>query len=327
MHGPYFSFTTHCHSLALDAINRDFLKKGGILLHSSKNLTNFVNCLAKTQVMKKYILFLITAISGILCSIAQPLDATRFEERTFSLGGGSTHLLDTYLSPLKYKGGHVAIMDERFSQKSVSNKQWFAQSLLSLHGHYTLAAENRGLMVAGMAHYAYTYFYRPLHTDRWNLYVGPQGQLRIGGVYNLRNSNNPAQLKLCVNLSASAMGKYSFALWQIPMNVRLQADIPLLGVAFAPDYGQSYYEIFYLGHGERCVHYTSPYNNPSLRTDLSCDMQFRSCSLRLTWLQDFYYWRLGRNQYRMNTCSLMIGYVSNLYKVFRGDISQQYIPY
>ena len=276
--------------------------------------------------MKKYILFLIVAVCT-LSLIAQPLAATRFEERTFSLGGGSTHLLDTYLSPLKYKGGHVAIMDERFSQTSASSERWFAQSLLSLHGDYTLAAESRGLTVAGMAHYAYTYFYRPLHTNRWSLYVGPQGQLRIGGIYNLRNSNNPAQLKLGVNLSASAIGKYSFALLNIPMSIRLQTDIPLLGTAFAPDYGQSYYEIFYLGHSEGCVHYTSLHNNPSLRTDLSCDMQFRSCALRFTWLQDFYYWHLGGQQYRMNTHSLMVGYVSNLYKVLREDITQQYIPY
>ena len=276
--------------------------------------------------MKKYILFLIVAVCT-LSLIAQPLAATRFEERTFSLGGGSTHLLDTYLSPLKYKGGHVAIMDERFSQTSASSERWFAQSLLSLHGDYTLAAESRGLMVAGMAHYAYTYFYRPLHTDRWSLYVGPQGQLRIGGVYNLRNSNNPAQLKLGVNVSASAIGKYSFALGNIPVNIRLQTDIPLLGAAFAPDYGQSYYEIFYLGYTEGCVHHTSLRNNPSLRTDFSCDMQLRSCALRFSWLQDLYYWSLGGQQYRMNTHSFMIGYVTNLYQVLRDDIVKQYIPY
>ena len=266
----------------------------------------------------------------LLCSTllsAQSLDAARFEERTLSLGGGLATLLDTYLSPLTYEGGHVSVMDERFSQTSAASGRWFAQSLFFLHGDYTLTAEGRGLTVGGMADYAYACYYRPLHTDRWDFYAGPQGQFRIGGIYNMRNSNNPAQLKLGVNLAASAMGKYRFALWGIPMSVRLQADVPLVGFAFAPDYGQSYYEIFYLGHDEGCVHMTSLHNNLSLRTNLSYDVQFRACTVRLSWMEDLYHWRLGGQQYRMFTHSLMIGYVSNLYHVMREDEVKRFIPY
>jgi hypothetical protein len=182
--------------------------------------------------------------------------------------------------------------------------------------------------VGGMADYSYTYYYKaPLKSTRWSLYAGPQGQLRIGGIYNLRNSNNPAQLKLGVNLAASAMGKYSFTLWRTPMNVRLQADLPLFGFAFGPDYGQSYYEIFYLGHDEGCVHVTAPHNNLSLRTKLSYNVEFRTCTMRLTWQEDLYHWQLGNQQYRMFTHSVMIGYVRNLYNVVRDEEARQVIPY
>ncbi len=277
--------------------------------------------------MKRHVISILIIIGTIFFTSAQSLDATRFEERAFSLGGGLTALLDTYLSPLTYKGGHVVMQDERFAQTTAPSGRWFTQSLFSLHGDYTLAAEGQGLTVGGMADYAYTYYYRPIRTERWSLYVGPQGQLRIGGIYNLRNSNNPAQLKLGANLAASAMGKYSFALWNVPMSLRLQADVPLLGAAFAPDYGQSYYEIFYLGHEEGCVHVTSPHNNLSLRTGLSYDVQFRSCTVRLTWAEDLYHWHLGRQQYRMFTHSLMIGYVNDLYHVWRDEEAREYIPY
>lgn len=280
--------------------------------------------------MKKYILTLLVAIGALSPVVAQSLDAARFEERSFALGGGWSTLLDTYLSPLTYKGTHVAVMDERFAQMKAAGGRWFAQSLFSLHGDYTLAAEGRGLTVGGMADYAYTYYYNlPLWGDKRgaSFYVGPQGQLRIGGIYNLRNSNNPAQLKLGVNLAASAMGKYGFVLWGAPMSVRLQADVPLMGAAFAPDYGQSYYEIFYLGHSEGCVHVTSLHNNLSLRTHLSYDVQFRSYTVRLTWMEDLYHWRLGGQQYRMFTHSVMIGYVSNLYHVVREDEVKRFIPY
>jgi hypothetical protein len=123
------------------------------------------------------------------------------------------------------------------------------------------------------------------------------------------------------------MAKYSFALGNTPMSVRLQADVPLVGFAFAPDYGQSYYEIFYLGNDEGCVHVTAPHNNLSLSTHLSYDVAFRTCTVRLTWKEDLYHWRLGRQQYRMFTHSVMIGYVSNLYHLWRDDEAQKYIPY
>ena len=272
----------------------------------------------------------LTAILFLFCGgllAAQPLRSDRFEERAFSLGGGVTNLLDTYLSPLTYKGGHVALLDERFAQTTAKSGRWFTQSLFALHGDYTLAAEGRALTVGGMADYSYTCYYRPLSSKRWSLYAGPQGQLRIGGIYNLRNSNNPAQLKLGVNLAASAMGKYSFTLWRTPMNVRLQADLPLFGFAFGPDYGQSYYEIFYLGQSEGCVHFTSLHNNLSLRSRLSYDVEFRPCTLRLTWQEDLYQWTLAGQQYRMFTHTVMIGLVRNLYRVMRDEEARQVIPY
>ena len=262
---------------------------------------------------------------------AQSLDASRFEERAFSLGGGYTNLLDTYLSPLSYKGWHIAMTIEHFSQTRAESERWFAQSQFSLLGDYTRPTSKNGLMVGGIADYSYTYYYKaPLSSPqggRFCLFVGPQGQLRLGGIYNLRNSNNPAQLKLGVNLAVSALGKYSFSLWNTPMSVRLQADIPLFGFAFGLDYGQSYYEIFYLGNAEGCVHMTALHNNLSLRTGLGYEVQLRSCIVRLTWQEDLYHWRLGNQQYRMLTHSLMIGYVKNLYQVMRGEKAQLYIPY
>ena len=280
----------------------------------------------KTRYLSSIItLCFVTILSG------QPLRSDRFEERTFSLGGGYTSLLDTYLSPMRYGGGQVTLQSERFGQLTCENGRWFAQSLFTLHADYTTPRTGSGLTIGGMADYSYTYYYEaPLLSPqggKFRLFIGPQGQLRIGGIYNLRNSNNPAQLKLGVNLAASAMGKYAFTLWGTPMSVRLQADVPLFGFAFAPDYGQSYYEIFYLGHQENCVHVTAPHNNLSLRTGLSYDVQFRSCTMRFSMLSDLYQWQLGNQQYRMFVHSVMLGYVSNLYHVWRDDEARQYIPY
>lgn len=277
--------------------------------------------------MKKYILVLMTACVW-LPMVAQPLASHRFEERSFSLGGGYTNMLDTYLSPLRYGGGHVEMMSECFSQSRVYGGRWYTQSLFALHGDYASPRSGMGVMVGGMADYSYTYYYKASADEGgFSFYVGPQVQLRIGGIYNLRNSNNPAQLKLGTNLAVSAMARYAFAWCDVPMNVRLQADLPVLGAAFGPDYGQSYYEIFYLGQGDGCVHLTSLHNNLSLRANLCYDIQLHACKLRLTLANDLYQWTLGKQYYRMFTHSVMLGYVTNLYRVVREEDMRKYIPY
>lgn len=277
--------------------------------------------------MKNFILALI-ATCAWLPMLAQPLASHRFEERSLSLGAGHTNMLDTYLSPLHYGGGHVGMISEYFSQTTMPCGRWFAQSLFVLHGDYATPASASGLTVGGMADYSYTFYYKvALDEKKLNLYAGPQGQLRMGGIYNLRNSNNPAQLKLGVNLAVSAMAKYAFAWCNVPMNVRLQTDLPVLGTAFGPDYGQSYYEIFYLGQSDGCVHLTSLHNNLSLRANLNYDIQLHACTLRFTLANDLYQWTLGKQHYRMFTHSVMLGCVKNLYRVKRDDKAKMLIPY
>lgn len=280
--------------------------------------------------MKRTLHILIVLFIGSTMSFSQTLASHRFEERSLSLGGGYTSLTDTYLSPLRYGGAHATLFSECFSQTKAPSGRWFAQSLFALHGNYLTPHYGNGLTVGGMADYSYTQYYAlPLWGDKRgaSFYVGPQAQLRIGGIYNLRNSNNPAQLKLGVNLAASAMAKYAFTLWSTPMSIRLQANLPLLGTAFAPDYGQSYYEIFYLMQARGCVHLTSLHNNLSLRANCSYDIQLRPCTLRLTLANDLYQWTLGGQHYRMFTHSIMLGCVKNLYHVTREEETRTYIPY
>lgn len=259
---------------------------------------------------------------------AQSLASFRFEERSLSIGTGITDMLDTYLSPLHYEGAHLVLMNESFSQTKAANGRWYVQSLFTLHGDYATPRSGSGLTVGGMADYSHTYYYKTATKgERFRFYAGPQGQLRIGGLYNLRNSNNPAQLKLGTHIAASAMARYAFTGWGIPMSLRLQADLPLLGIAFGPDYGQSYYEIFYLGQGEGCIHLTTPSNNLSLRSIATYDVLLRSCTLRFTLANDLYQWKLGSQRYRMFTHSVMLGYVKNLYRVTRDEEAKRYIPY
>ena len=90
-------------------------------------------------------------------------------------------------------------------------------------------------------------------------------RLNGGFVYNLRNGNNPAQARAYINLAASGMAIWDLRIKNRPITLRYQVNLPLAGIMFMPNYGQSYYEIFTLGHWDGVVNFTSLHNQPSLR--------------------------------------------------------------
>ena len=58
--------------------------------------------------------------------------AVRPVKSAFMLEAGSTHLLDTYLSPLKYTGWHTALSYERIQAMKFSPERWRQQLNLGL---------------------------------------------------------------------------------------------------------------------------------------------------------------------------------------------------
>ncbi|MGG6550492.1 UNVERIFIED_CONTAM: DUF3316 domain-containing protein, partial [Prevotella sp. 15_C9] len=69
----------------------------------------------------------------------------------------------------------------------------------------------------------------------------------MGFLYNTRNGNNPEQAYLGLNLAPRLSADYAFRIRSHPFQIRYEAQVPLVGVMFSPNYGQSYYEIFSRG--------------------------------------------------------------------------------
>lgn len=261
--------------------------------------------------MKRPLLILLFAcLAGILPAQEE---TKRPITRSTMYGAGVVNLYDTYLSPLEYTGVQARVLRE-----STRMTRWFDGNISrqTLFQGYIGMADNpaeTASELAGMVNWNYALHYNfSLMDGQLRLLAGPMVQLHGGFLYNTRNGNNPAQAKLYANLAASSMAVYHIPWKRMPVTLRYQVDTPLLGLMFSPTYGQSYYEIFSLGHTDGIVHFTSLHNQPSLRHWLTADLAFRPFTLRLGYMADMQQSRVGGLRTHDYSHSFMVGLVKKL---------------
>ena len=148
------------------------------------------------------------------------------------------------------------------------------------------------------------------------LQAGALGNLGLGFIYNTRNnSNNPAQGRFSLNVMPSGVATYRFPFLKRNWAVRYELDVPLAGVMFSPNYGQSYYEAFVLDHSDHNVVFAHFANMPSMRHLLTLDVPIRRDSrttLRIGYAGQFMQSTFNNLRYHSYTHSFMIGLTQTL---------------
>lgn len=263
--------------------------------------------------MKKLITWLLLLLALPMQAQEDSLQANRYVMRATLYGVGFTNILDTYLSPAEYTGPEVRILRESMRMTKLMDGRVSVQSLFQ--GHLSLT-ENRagtGSEIAGLVNWNYALHYQFRLSEKLKILAGPLLDLNGGFVYNLRNSNNPAQAKAYANLAASGMVIYRFRIGNYPLVARYQANLPLMGIMFSPEYGQSYYEIFSLKHDGKNVLFTSLHNQPSLRQFLTLDFPIRSVNMRFGYVCDIQQAKVNRLKSHTWSHVFMLGFVKNFY--------------
>lgn len=245
------------------------------------------------------------------------LQATRHVMRSVMIGAGHNNTFETYLSPLEYKGPEVRFAYETMRMTRLMDGNVSAQNLFQLHASYTENISQTNHTYGGLVNWSYALHYQFRPAKGLKILFGPMLDLNAGVVYNRRNSNNPAQAKAYGGLGASGMLIYRFRIKNYPLTVRWQANLPLLGVMFSPEFGESYYEIFSLGNGGQNVVFTSLHNNPSLRQLLTLDFPVGNTVMRVGYVCDLQQAKVNNLKSHTYSHDFMIGVVRNLY-LFHG---------
>lgn len=241
--------------------------------------------------MNKVCILVLVGISSLNLMFSQDSTHTypvRSVNQSTLIGIGKSYLFDSYLSPLTYDGIAISLIHDRLKGSDLFNGTLLLQNQYRLQTGVTKNPTSSSSEYWGSLYYNLNGYVpilkQSLKNSNFRLYGGGGPELTLGGIYNIRNSNNPGSLKTSVNLNVSAMAIYN---WN-NLTFRWQVSSPLVGAFFSPEYGHSYYEIFTLGNDKGTVHFGSFHNQLSLRNYFTIDIPVNNLTIRTGYMWDYY---------------------------------------
>ncbi len=262
----------------------------------------------KHPILQKFTLSIIIVFGlAIGCCKTWAQETLRPVSTTWALSVGTSHLTDTYLSPLKYSGWSTAISYNRMQVLPWANADSWISSL-------AIGADlDRALNPAGNATMWGIMFHASWGTmKRWKLpydisvAIGPAVNIEGGCLYNGRNGNNPASAKAAVTLDAIGFIAWNANIGKLPFTISYQPSMPVVGAFFSPRYDELYYEI-YLGNHSNLAHAAWWGTRFKLDNLVALDLHLGSSSLRIGYDCSWMCSKVNNLTTRMITHRLLLG--------------------
>jgi len=230
------------------------------------------------------------------------------------IGVGSSHILDTYITQEKFSGLGFTYLNIREREKPI--KKW--NNIIEHELNFSSTEDRSGDAHALEGNYnLYWGRYRnwKLVGDRLQLQAGGLANVNLGFLYDMTSSNNPAQARASLNIMPSGIATYHFPLFRRQFSLRYELNLPLFGVMFSPNYGQSYYEIFSLGNYDHNIVPTTFVSSPSFRQVLTIDWHINSrWSIRAGYLGNYQQAEVNNLKQHIYTHRFLIGFTRRLSK-------------
>lgn len=231
--------------------------------------------------------------------------------RQTMLGFGHAGILDTYLSPEKYGGPELHFM-QKVARRRLS-RNWYRE--MTHHGSFAYAdyRDDNGREIFGQYRFQFAWLRKFIDwsgsRQRFRLAAGPKAEADIGFLYNTRNGNNPAQGTFHIDGGATLQAQWDFTSGRRHYALTYEATVPLVGLMFTPQFGQSYYEIFSRGNYDHNIQPIWPGNSPSLEQQLMFRFDIGRTTLTLGYLGDYRQYEVNQLKYHHYSHALMIGIV------------------
>ncbi len=262
--------------------------------------------------MKPFPLLTIMLLLGVVTAHSREVADTAAVEvirpvtAAYTVEAGSARLVDTYLSPIRYKGWHTALGYERWQAMRHNPRQMVMRLRGTLNVERTTNVVGNATMWGASLDLQWAMMWRKPLLPGLTVGIGPGLTLDAGCLYTSRNGNNPVAAKGAVTVDAAAYAAYNRSFFGLPVTFSYSVDMPVAGAFFAPDYGELYYEI-YLGNTSGLAHFAWPGNRFELDNRLTADIRFGGTSLRLGYRLDLFGSSVNHITTRRLTHSAIIG--------------------
>lgn len=276
-------------------------------------LSNF-NLWFKEKYMKKsFFLFIL-----LLCAI-------HVRAQVYPEGGKSTlvtavnsfrfsrvRLLDTYLSPLYYKGLGITYENDRRRFFSPENDRLSMQSRVTLKAAVTFNPSRNSTISCLAANYAWGMHYHLRPARNLQLLIGGIADMDIGGKFLGRNVNRPANLDFATGLHLSFLLQYKIPAPKRDLILQVSFIIPVMGFMFVPEMGASYYEILSLGNFKNSGHFTSFHNRYGISQTYTIDIPFRKSVWRFGFSSQYLKYGANHLIFKRRDVGILIGWKRDL---------------
>jgi len=256
--------------------------------------------------MRRFLSTLLSASLFTVLAYGGDSTAVRPVYSAYMLEAGSSHLADTYLTPLHYSGTHLGFTYERTQAMKFDPSHWIMQLSVGIGGNIDENPAKNANMVSIDLSARWGMMRRWRVPCDVTVGIGPAIAINGGCLYLNRNGNNPASAKAAANVGALGYASWSHKVWKVPFTLRYQAHLPVAGCFFSPDYGELYYQI-YMGDRSGLAHTSWWGNYFRLDNLLTADLHFGSTTLRLGYRCDIFSSKVNHLVTRDISHSLVVG--------------------
>ena len=252
--------------------------------------------------MKNKVIALLFALAPLVSQAQEPTSS-------HLIGVGNSRILDTYITQEKFSG--IGFSYLYIKERARTDRRWNS----IIEHEIDLSSTKDRSRDANMLEGNYNLYwgrYRQWQCfgDRLQLQAGGLANANLGFLYNMTGSNNPAQARLSLNVMPAAVATYRFPLFKQQFQLRYELNVPLVGIMFSPNYGQSYYEIFNRGNYDHNIVPTTLISAPTFRQMLTIDWRAgEKWSLRVGYLGNYQQAQVNNLKQHIYAHRVMIGIV------------------
>ncbi|MDE6311069.1 MAG: DUF3316 domain-containing protein [Muribaculaceae bacterium] len=231
--------------------------------------------------IRRFVVLFIAVVATIVPMFADDPEIMRPVYSAYMFEAGSSHLAETYLSPLHYDGWTIALAHRRAQAMRFNPLHWHMELGGRVSLDRTLARPARNVVEwRAELELDWSMMHKWRLEKGLKLYAGGFTRADAGVFYLARNGNNPVAAKASWTIGPKVGASYDGRLGRVPVALRYFAEMPLTGIFFSPAYGELYYEI-YLGNRRGLVRGAWPGNYFRLDNTLTADFRFGATILRV----------------------------------------------